>query len=103
MELWECCGPGRKASWDRQIDGQTKKMADNPFTQHPHEVGETYGEHFAQAGRSGLRLVGGGIACLVHAVFPFLFVHTASDTVRDMNRGIIKRVDAPNWERHPII
>ena len=78
-------------------------MADNPFTQHPHEVGETYGEHFAQAGKSGLRLIGGGIACLIHAVFPFLFVHTASDTVRDMNRGIIKRVDAPNWERHPII
>jgi hypothetical protein len=47
--------------------------------------------------------VGSGLACLVHAVFPFLFVHTASDTVRDMHRGISKRVDGPNWERHPII
>lgn len=78
-------------------------MAGNPFTNHPHDVGETYGEHFVHAGSSGLRLVGSGIACLVHAVFPFLFVTTASDTVRDMHKGIAKRVDGPNWERHPII
>src|SRR3546814_1638219 len=51
----------------------------------------------------GLRLVGSGIACLIHAVFPFLFVHTASDTVKDMHRGIAKPTDGPNWERHPII
>ena len=51
-------------------------MAHNPFTHHPREVGESYGEHLAHAGVSGLRLVGSGIA---------------------------KRVDAPNWERHPII
>ncbi|HEY9554485.1 DUF6356 family protein [Allosphingosinicella sp.] len=78
-------------------------MAGNPFTNHPHEVGESYGEHLAHAGQSGLRLVGSGIACLIHAVFPFLFVHTASDTVKDMHRGIAKRTDGPNWERHPII
>ena len=78
-------------------------MTGNPFTNHPHDVGESYGEHLAHAGKSGFRLVGSGIACLIHAVFPFLFVHTASDTVKDMHRGITKRVDAPNWERHPII
>jgi hypothetical protein len=50
-----------------------------------------------------MKLVGAGLACLVHAVVPFLFVNTASDTVRTMYRGITKRVEAPNWERHPII
>ena len=33
-------------------------MAHNPFTHHPREVGESYGEHLAHAGVSGLRLVG---------------------------------------------
>ena len=75
----------------------------NPFTKHPSDVGETYLQHLAHAGASGMKLTLGGIACLIHAVFPFLFVHTASDTVKDMHRGIAKRVDAPNWERHPII
>jgi hypothetical protein len=78
-------------------------MAKNPFTSHPTEVGESYGRHLVHAGGSGLRLIGAGLACLVHAVLPFLFEHTASNTVRSMYRGITKRVDAPNWERHPII
>jgi len=78
-------------------------MADNPFTKHPHDVGESYFQHLGHALGSGLRLVGSGLACIVHAFLPFLFVHTASNTVRDMHKGIAKRVDAPNWERHPII
>ena len=34
---------------------------------------------------------------------PFLFVNTGSNTIRRLHGGITKRVDAPNWERHPII
>lgn len=78
-------------------------MDDNLFTRHPHAVGETYGEHFAAAGACGFALIGSGFACLVHAVFPFLFETTASDTVRRMHRGITRRIDAPHWERDPII
>ncbi len=78
-------------------------MSDNPFTRHPRDIGENYGSHMLHAFRSGGRLIGSGLACIVHGVFPFLFVHTASDTVKDMHRGITKRVDGPNWERHPII
>lgn len=78
-------------------------MAGNPFTKHPHEIGETYFEHLGFAMGSGLRLVGSGLACMIHAVFPFLFKNTAGNTVREMHRGIVQRVDAPNWERHPII
>lgn len=78
-------------------------MADNPFTRHPRDIGESYVEHLAHAGGFGLTLIGTGLACLVHAVLPFLFVETGSRTVRRLNGGLTKRVDAPNWERHPII
>ena len=78
-------------------------MAGNPFTHHPREVGESYGEHFANAGGFGLRLIAGGLACVVHAVLPFVFVNKGSETVKGLHQKLAKRVDKPNWERHPII
>jgi hypothetical protein len=75
----------------------------NPFTKHPQEIGESYFEHLRFAFASGLKLAGSGVACMIHAVFPFLFTDTAGNTVREMHRGIVKRAEAPNWERHPII
>jgi hypothetical protein len=78
-------------------------MASNPFTRHPREAGESYGEHFAVAAGFGLRMIGGGLACLVHAVCPFLFERKGSETVRSLNSTLCKRADKPNWERHPII
>ena len=78
-------------------------MAGNLFTRHPQEVGETYFQHMGVAARTGFKLAGGALACFVHAVFPFLFVTTGSQTIEKLHRQIHKRVDAPNWERHPII
>jgi hypothetical protein len=78
-------------------------MASNPFTSHPREVGESYFEHMGIAARVGLQMGGAALACLVHAVFPFLFVRTGSATIEKLHRQIHSRVDAPNWERHPII
>ena len=78
-------------------------MAGNPFTRHPHEVGETYVEHLGVATRVGLRMAAGAMACFVHALFPFLFVRTGSETIDQLYRQIHKRTDPPNWERHPII
>ena len=78
-------------------------MARNPFTDHPREIGESYGEHFAHAGYFGIRMIGGGIACIVHAIFPFLFVNKGSETVKWLHTKLSKRVDKTNWERHPII
>jgi hypothetical protein len=78
-------------------------MSHNPFTRHPVEIGESYGEHFGTAARFGLKMIGGGLACLVHAVFPFWFERTGSETVRELNSTLCKRADKPNWERHPII
>ena len=52
------------------------------FRDHPREVGETYAEHLVAAGGFGLRMIGGGIACVVHAVVPGLFVTAGSGTVK---------------------
>lgn len=48
------------------------------FTEHPASVDESYGEHLAMATGFGLRMILGGIACLVHGLLPFLFVKTGS-------------------------
>jgi hypothetical protein len=78
-------------------------MADNPITRHLAEVGESYAEHCGHAAGFGFRMIGGGLACLVHAILPFLFERAGSDTVRRLNATLCKRADKPNWERHPII
>jgi hypothetical protein len=58
------------------------------FSNHPASVGESYGEHAAFASQFGLRMVLCGLACMIHAVFPFLFVKTASTCVRDLQGKI---------------
>jgi hypothetical protein len=57
----------------------------NPFTAHPASVGETYAEHFAFALAFGMRMALGGLAAIVHAVFPFAFITTASRTLDELN------------------
>ena len=78
-------------------------MARNPFTDHPSEVGETYFEHMGAASRVGATMALAALGCFVHAVFPFLCVRTGSSTIDKLHRQIHRRVDKPNWERHPII
>ena len=50
----------------------------NPFTAHPASVGETYLQHLRFAFRFGAKMTAGGLAAIVHSVFPFCFVTTAS-------------------------
>ena len=56
----------------------------NPFTVHPRAVGETYMEHCLFACRYGAKMALGGIAALVHGVFPFLFETTGSRITREL-------------------
>lgn len=53
----------------------------NPFTQHPAAAGETYLAHLRVAAGFGFQMVTAGLACLVHALLPFLFEHTGSDCI----------------------
>ncbi|EZP52548.1 MULTISPECIES: DUF6356 family protein [Sphingomonas] len=64
------------------------------FTQHPASVGESYGEHFGVATRFGLRMIGGGLAALVHGVLPFAFQTTGSRTIAALHAEMVaKRAD----------
>jgi len=66
------------------------------FTEHPASVGETYTEHMAHAACFGLRMIGAGIACLVHALLPFLCVRTGSAAIAQLNdRMLVNRRVAP--------
>ena len=60
------------------------------FTEHPASVGETYGEHMVAAGGFGRDLIIAGLACLVHAALPFLFVRTASNSVNDLHDRLVR-------------
>jgi hypothetical protein len=65
------------------------------FTEHPASVGETYGEHMGRAACFGLRMIGAGVACLVHALLPFLFVRTGSEAIAELNdRMLVNRREA---------
>ena len=57
----------------------------NPFTAHPHDVGETYLEHGLFACRYGAKMTLGGVAAFLHGLFPFLFTTTGSRITRELN------------------
>lgn len=59
------------------------------FTEHPASVGETYGEHLVMASSFGLRMILGGIACLIHGLLPFLFVKTGSLQVATLHDRMV--------------
>ncbi|SEC97022.1 hypothetical protein SAMN05444164_3253 [Bradyrhizobium erythrophlei] len=56
-------------------------MARWSFTEHPASVGESYVGHLRSAFGFGVAMIGGGAACLVHGVLPFLHTTTGSSTV----------------------
>jgi hypothetical protein len=56
----------------------------NLFTSHPASVGETYLQHFRFALRFGARMTMGGLAAIMHALLPFLFVTTASRALDEL-------------------
>jgi len=55
------------------------------FTQHPESVDETYGEHLVRASGFGWRMVVAGMACMLHALLPFIFVHTGSEAIDELH------------------
>lgn len=67
-------------------------MLKSLFTDHPASVDETYTQHLAHATGFGLRMVGAGFACLIHALLPFLFVKTGSTAIADLHdRMVVNR------------
>jgi hypothetical protein len=63
----------------------------NPFTEHPHAVGESYFHHLKYAFMTGCMMIVGGVACVIHAIFPFLYPQTASNILLKLTRVFIER------------
>jgi hypothetical protein len=63
------------------------------FREHPASVGETYAEHFGVATSFAGSLIKAGLACLIHAVLPFLFTTYARTTIADLYGRIVTHRD----------
>ena len=64
-------------------------MSGLSFTEHPATVGETYLEHLRSAAGFSFHMIGAGLACLVHGVFPFLFKTTGSSAIRSLHERLV--------------
>ena len=65
------------------------------FLSHPAALGESYLEHMAFACSFGVRLLGAGCACLIHAVVPCLFERTGSRMILALHEQLIAHRRAP--------
>lgn len=63
------------------------------FTEHPASVGETYFQHFNHSMSFSLRMLGGGLACMAHAFFPFLCVRTGSTQINKLHDKMVVNRD----------
>ena len=59
------------------------------FKDHPSSVGENYAQHLVHASSFGLRMVLGGLACIVHGLLPFLFVKTGSKQITTLHGQMV--------------
>ena len=60
------------------------------FIDHANSVGETYFQHMRVASGCGMRMVAGGVACLLHGLLPFLFTRTGTDQIRYLHRRMVE-------------
>ncbi len=60
------------------------------LTDHLDEVGESYWEHMLKATSFAVAMLAGGVACLVHALLPFLFVRTGSARIRHLHEVMVE-------------
>lgn len=62
------------------------------FEDHPASVGETYWQHLASAWGFAWRMAVASIACLIHALLPFMFEKYGSQTItRLYDRMVVNR------------
>ena len=59
------------------------------FIEHPASVDETYTQHCISALSFGTKMVVAGVACMVHALLPVLFVTRGSDTVCSLHERMV--------------
>jgi hypothetical protein len=84
-------------------------MFDKLFLDHPRSVDETYFQHLLVATGFGAKMVCAGLACLVHALVPGLFVRTGSLAIAELHGRMVlnrrRRDDAKGqapMAQHPL-
>lgn len=65
------------------------------FHKHPASVGESYCQHLQHASAFGLRMIFGGVACIVHGLLPFVFIRTGSQQVATLHDRMVLNRAAP--------
>lgn len=72
------------------------------FSDHPKSLGMGWAEHGAGAVAIGARMIGSGLACMIHAAVPALFTETAGRTVKSLHDQMTRRkAGAANPEAWP--
>jgi hypothetical protein len=61
------------------------------FLDHPRSLGMGWVGHGLGAVAIGLRMIAGGLACIVHAVVPALFTETAGRTITRLHDHMMSR------------
>lgn len=64
-------------------------MLRRAFTEHPESVGENYWQHMGTAFGFGLELGRAAFCCVMHGIFPFLFVKTGSVCIEGLHRKMV--------------
>jgi hypothetical protein len=82
-ENFKECG---KTCWTIVQDRCSRLVA--LFRQHPTEQGTTYGQHFLRASTMACQMAKGSTVLFIHAVFPFWFQSTGSDTINELHTEI---------------
>jgi Family of unknown function (DUF6356) len=83
--------PAHKTVRIRGENQMSDNTQTNPFTSHPHAVGESYTEHFGVAMSYSWRMLKASFCAFTHAFLPFAFEKTASAMVRQMVADMDKR------------
>ena len=68
-------------------------MLKRAFTEHPESVGESYFQHMGMAFGFGAKMVWAGMACLLHGLFPFLFLTTGRRCIETLHDQMVVHRD----------
>jgi len=72
------------------------------FAAHPADVGENYWQHFANATGFGVRMIWGGLVCLVHAVIPGVCCTKASEMIGELHERMVTTRRRPAGRELPL-
>lgn len=61
------------------------------FIDHPRSLGMSWAVHGLGAVVIGGRMIGAGLACIIHAAVPALFTETAGRTVQSLHDHMVSR------------